>query len=133
MPTLTMKIWIMATSDLTLLQLILMYIILIFMKEFCPFSARCLIFSSNIVSNLNIPKPKCFSVGSNNLYLHLHLTQCFNKRLIIVEIKSKMFDLVFHFRRNICKKVEKIIKKLANKKMFPLRSSNWIKVLLLNS
>ena len=133
MPTLTMKILIMPNSDLILLQLILMYIILICMKEFCRFCARYLLFSSNIVSNLNIPKPKCFSVWSNNLYLNLHITQCFNKRLIIVETKSKIFDLIFHLRRNIFKKVEKIIKKLANKKMFPLRSSNWIKVLLLNS
>ena len=133
MPTLTMKILINPNSDLILLQLILMYIILICMKEFCRFCARYLLFSSNIVSNLNIPKPKCFSVWSNNLYLNLHITQCFNKRLIIVETKSKMFDLIFHLRRNICKKVEKIIKKLANKKMFPLRSSNWIKVVLLNS
>ena len=133
MPTLTMKILIMPNSDLILLQLILMYIILICMKEFCRFCARYLLFSSNIVSNLNIPKPKCFSVWSNNLYLNLHITQCFNKRLIIVETKSKIFDLIFHLRRNIFKKVEKIIKKLANKKMFPLRSSNWIKVVLLNS
>ena len=93
-------------------------------------------FFSNLVPTLNVPKPKSFSLASDNLDPIITVIKSFDKHSSIVKIKAKGFDSTFHFRKTTCNEVEKIIsnlnikklsvilKSLANKKMFPLRSLN---------
>ena len=63
----------------------------------------------NVVPTLNIPKPKSFPMASDNLDPIMHVIKSFDKRPIIVKIKTKAFGSTFHFRKTSCNEVKKII------------------------
>ena len=73
-------------------------------------------FFSNVVSTLNIPKPKPFPKASDNLDSMMSVIKSFDKDPSIFKIKAKGFDSTFHFRKTSCNEVEKIISNLNIKK-----------------
>ena len=82
-------------------------------EELCePFNQ----FFSNVVPTLNIPKPKSFPTGSDNLDPIMSVIKSFEKHSIVVKIKAKGFDSTFHFRKSSCNKVGKFISNINIKK-----------------
>ena len=65
-------------------------------KELCEIFNQ---FFSNVLPTLNIPKPKSFSMASDNLDPIMSVIKTFDKHPNKVKIKAKAFDSTFYFRK----------------------------------
>ena len=84
-------------------------------KELCEIFNQ---FFSNVLPTLNIPKPKSFSMASDNLDPIMSVIKTFDKHPSKVKIKAKTFHSTFHFRKTSCNVVVKIISDLNIKRFY---------------
>ena len=72
---------------------------------------------------MNIPKPKCFWLASDNIDPIMSVIKSFDKHPSIVKIKARALDSTFPFRKTSCNEVEKTISNLNLKKAYLQKDS----------